>query len=88
MAAQMATIAGDVTDLQQRHHSQNIPHFVKKIKGFPIRIKSFRNTTTYQKLRGGVPSTPPPPYHGGGTNLRVRLRVKLWSYLAKLQNET
>ena len=30
-----------------------ISHFVKKIKGFPPKIKSFRNTVTYQKLRGG-----------------------------------
>ena len=36
-----------------------ISHFVKKIKGFPLKVKSFRNTATYQKLRGGVPSTPP-----------------------------
>ena len=58
MAAKMATIVGDVTGLQQRYHQQNIPHLVKKIKGFPIKVKSFQNTATYQKLRGGVPSTP------------------------------
>ena len=46
----MATIVGDVTGLQQRHHPQNIPHLVKKIKGFPLKVKSFRNTATYQKL--------------------------------------
>ena len=39
---------------------------VKKIKGFPVKVKSFLNTATYQKLRGGLPSTPPPLYHGGG----------------------
>ena len=55
----MATIVGDVTGLQQRHHPKNIPHLVEKIKGFPLNVKSFRNTATYQKLRGGVPSTPP-----------------------------
>ena len=48
------------------------------MKGFPLKVKSFRNTATYQKLRGGAPSTPPPPplYHGRGMNLRVRPRVK------------
>ena len=29
----MATIVGDVTDLQQRHYPQNIPHLVEEIKG-------------------------------------------------------
>ena len=57
MAAKMATIVGDVIGLQQRYYPQNIPHLVKKIKGFPLKVKSFRNTTTYQKLRGGVPTT-------------------------------
>ena len=37
-----------------------IPHLVKKIKSFPVKAKSFRNTATYQKLWGGVPSTPSP----------------------------
>ena len=37
----MATIVGDVTGHQQRHHPQNIPHLVKKIKGFPLKVKSF-----------------------------------------------
>ena len=57
----MATIVGDITGLPRRHHPQNIPHLVKKIKGFPLNVKSFQNTATYRKLRGGVPSTPPPP---------------------------
>ena len=47
MAAKMATIVGDVTDLQQRHHPLNIPHFFEKINGFPLKAKSFRNTATY-----------------------------------------
>ena len=57
-------------------------HLVKKIKGFPLKIKSFWNTITYQKLRGGVPSTPPSPlYHRGGggggvMTLLVLLRIK------------
>ena len=75
----MVTLIGDVTGLQQRHHPKNIPHLVKKIKGFPLKAKSFQNTATYQELWGGVPSTPLPPpalYHDGGTNLLVRPRVK------------
>ena len=56
MVAKIATIVGDVTDPQQRHHPQNIPHLVEKIKDFPLKAKSFRNTETYQKLgRKGLP---------------------------------
>ena len=56
----------DVTDLQQRHHPLNIPHFFEKINGFPLKAKSFRNTATYQKTlgRGTInpnPPLPPPP---------------------------
>ena len=83
--SKIATIVGDVTaGLQQRHHPQNIPPLVEKIKGFPLKAKSFRrNTASYQKLWGRVPSTPPPPppatplHHSGGMDLRVRLRVTL-----------
>ena len=46
MAAKMATIVGDIIDLQERHHLLNVPHLVKKVKDFPL----FRNTKTYQKL--------------------------------------
>ena len=55
------------------------PVFKPYFKGFPLKVKSFQNTTTYQKLRGGVPSTPLPPhlYHGGGINLRVRPMVNM-----------
>jgi len=35
----MATIVGDVLGLQQRHHPKNIPHLVKKVKGFPLKVK-------------------------------------------------
>ena len=58
MAAKMATIVGDVTGLQQRHHSLNIRHLVKKIKGFSVKAKSLRNTATYQKLWGGAVADP------------------------------
>ena len=61
MVAQMATIVGDVTDLQQRHHPLNRPHFFEKINGFPRQAKSFRNNATYQNLQEGVPFNPPPP---------------------------
>ena len=37
-----------------------MPHLVKKIKGFPLKVKSYQNTATYQKLGGVVESTPPP----------------------------
>ena len=59
MAHKKATIVGDVRGLQQRHYPHNIAHLVKKIKGFPLKVKSFQNIATYQKLRGGVPATPP-----------------------------
>ena len=53
MAAKMATMFGDVTDLQQGHHPWNIPHLVEKIKGFLLKAKSFQNIATYQKPKGG-----------------------------------
>ena len=80
MTAKMAAAVGDVTDLQQRHHPKNIPHLVKKIKGFPPKAKSFRNDATYQKLWGGIHQQPPPRTTvggGGGVNLRVRPRVEI-----------
>ena len=47
----------------------------EKIKSFPPKTKSFRNTAMYQKLKGeGVQSTPP-LYHGGGMTLCVCPRV-------------
>ena len=57
---------GDVTDFHQRHHPQNIPHLVEEMKGFPLKTKSFRNTVTSQKLKGGGGSINPSPpwYHG------------------------
>ena len=60
--SKMATMFGDVTDPQQRHHPQNIPHLVEKMKGFPLKANSFQKTATYKKPKGGggVPSTPSP----------------------------
>ena len=40
------------------------PTIVEKIKGSPLKVKSFRNTATYQELYGGG-SIQPPLYHGG-----------------------
>ena len=51
---------GDVTDFHQRHHPQNMPHLVEEMKGFPLKTKSFRNTVTSQKLKGGSINPPPP----------------------------
>ena len=48
----MATIVGDVTGPQQRRYPYNISHLLEKIKGFPLRVKSFRNAATHQKLYG------------------------------------
>ena len=74
----MATIIGDVTGLQQLHQPENIPYLVKKITGFPLKVKSFRNTVTHQKTPERGSSRPPLPlYHGGGMNLRVRPRVDM-----------
>ena len=46
-----------------------IKYLVKKIKGFSIKVKSFQNTSTHQKLRGGVSLTPPSP---------PRTAVRVW----------
>ena len=71
----MGNMFGDFTDLQ-RHHPYNIPHLVEKIKGFPLKAKSFRNIANYQKPKGGsINPSLPTLYHGGG--MRVRPRVKL-----------
>ena len=68
LAAKMATLFWDVTEIQQCHHPQNKPHRVEKIKGFPLKAKFFWNTATYQKLKGrggGAQSTHPPCTTGG-----------------------
>ena len=72
----MATIFNDVTGLQQRHHRWTIPHLVEKIKGFPLKEKSFRNTATCQKRWGGVLSTSPPLR----TTVGVWLCVYVWGF--------
>ena len=80
MASKKATMFGDVTDLQQRHHPWNIRHLVEKIKGFPLKAKSFRNTATYQKTQGGgeggVHQRPPPACTTLGIGVCVYVRTK------------
>ena len=47
----MATMLGDVADLHQRN----------QIKGFPLKVKWFRNIGTYQNQRGSIESSLSPP---------------------------
>ena len=56
----MATIVGEVTGLQQCNHPWNIPHLVKKIRGFPLKVKLFQNTATYPNSWEGLHPPPPP----------------------------
>ena len=49
-------------------------YIVYKIKGFPLKAKSFRNTATYQKLKGGGGGCN--IIHGGDMTLLVHPRVK------------
>ena len=74
----MATIVGDVTGQQQRQHPLNIPHLVKTIKGFPVKVKLFQNTATIKNSGEGFHPTPTPPtlLPRWVMNLRVRPRVK------------
>ena len=59
MAAKTATLFGDVTGLQQHHHTWNISLLVEKIKGFPLKVKSFQNIATYL-ARGSINPVPLP----------------------------
>ena len=59
--SKMAIMFGDVTFLQQRHHRQNIPHLVGKIKGFALKVKSFRYTQLINNSREGFHQHQPPP---------------------------
>ena len=81
MVAKMEIIVGDVTGLQQRHRPSNIPHLVKKIKGFPLKVKLFRNTATKTPGRGSIHPAPLVP-RGRVMHLRVRPRVNSADYLS------
>ena len=76
MVAKMVSIFGDVSDLQQRYRPWNIPHLVKKIKGFPLKVKSFHNIATYQKPKGG----------GSINSPRTTLGVSLYVYVRGLRS--
>ena len=54
----------------------NIHHLVKKIKGFPLKAKSFRNTEHIKNPRERF-HQPLPWYHGWYMNVRVLPWVKL-----------
>ena len=58
----MTTMFGDVTDLQQRHHPKNIPHFVEKMKGFPLNRFEILQHIKDSRGKGGGGF---PLYHGG-----------------------
>ena len=63
-----------------------IHHLVKKIKVFPLKVKSFR-ILQYIKNPGpgrGFHPPPSPLYHGAGMTLHVRLRVKMWCIASQL----
>ena len=63
-----------------------IHHLVKKIKVFPLKVKSFR-ILQYIKNSGpgrGFHPPPSPLYHGAGMTLHVRLRVKMWCIASQL----
>ena len=57
-----------------------------KIKGFPLKVKSFQNSATYQNSEEGF--HPLPLYHGRGMNLRVSPRVKQYLGEPYMQRDT
>ena len=82
MMAKMATLFWDVTEIQQCHHPQNIPHCVEKIKGFPLKAKFFWDTATYQKLHckgGGVHQPTPLVPQWGSACMSEGYAVAQWT---------
>ena len=63
----MATIVGDVTDLQQRHH---------------LILLEDQRLSTKGKIVSKCYNISKTPYHGGDMNLRVRPRVKIGVFAA------
>ena len=60
MTAKMATMLGNVTLAAPPAHKIDLI-IVEKIKGFPLKAKSFLNIATYKKVKGGGGSINPPP---------------------------
>ena len=54
--------------------------------GFSLKVKSLRNTATYQHIKFHPPHPPLPLYHCGGVNLSVRLRVNRLSFKKNYKN--
>ena len=74
MAAKMTSMLGDVTGLQQRHHTyKNIPHLFDRIEGFPLNALSFGNTATHKNYREGFHQPHLPSY----TLVRVSIVAQL-----------
>ena len=57
----MATMFGDVTDLQQRHHPQNIPQLVRS-KASQCRQNRFEILQHIKNPKGVHDPPPPPPF--------------------------
>ena len=51
------------------------------IKRFPLKVKPFRNTTTYQNLLEEVPPPSPPLIKRWGMSLHVRLPFQDLSFV-------
>ena len=81
----------DGDHLSRRHRPPAKPPPVKytsscrEYQRITLTVKYFRNTATYEKPQGEVPSpTPPPLVHGESMTLCVRPRVHFIIYSAKL----
>ena len=74
--SKMATIVGDVTGLQQRHHPIKYILSCREDQRLSIEGKIVSKYCNILKTSGRVSINPRPSlYHGGGMNLRVRPRV-------------
>ena len=79
MAAKMATIVGDVTGLQQRHHPIKYTSSCREDRRLSTEDKIVSKYCNISKTRarGSINSPPPLLYDVGGMSLRVRPRVKI-----------
>ena len=74
--SKLATIVGDVTGLQQRHHPIKYILSCREDQRLSIEGKIVSKYCNILKTLGRVSINPRPSlYHGGGMNLRVRPRV-------------